>query len=193
MRTAHDEFQKSTTTRCTDTHTSLHFGKLFLEWRYVVRCFAVFFFCISLSACGSFHIPLNPMNLLNLFDGTSQSGGVRGSKSYTIKGISYYPLISAEGFREEGIASWYGKPFHGRTTANGEKYNMYAMTAAHKTLPFNTTLRVTNIYTGRSIHVRINDRGPFIRGRVIDLSYTAASQLGIVKAGTARVRIQVID
>ena len=120
----------------------------------------------------------------------TQSGGKRGTKAYTVRGKTYYPLVSADGFREEGIASWYGKDFHGKTTANGEKYNMYGMTAAHKLLPFNTRVRVTNKNNGKSIVVRINDRGPFVGNRVIDLTKTGAEQLGMLGPGTAPVLIE---
>ena len=89
-----------------------------------------------------------------------------------------------------GQASWYGSFHHGRTTANGETYDMYALTAAHKELPFGTRLRVTDVATGRSVTVRINDRGPYLGRRVIDLSYGAARELGIVRQGLARVRLE---
>lgn len=121
-----------------------------------------------------------------------RKGGVVGSKPYTIRGKTYYPLKSAHGFVEEGIASWYGPGFHGKATATGETYNQYAMTAAHKILPLGTQVRVTNLGTGRSILVRINDRGPFVDDRVIDLSKAAATRLNIIGKGTARVRIQSI-
>ena len=117
-------------------------------------------------------------------------GGKRGTKPYTIRGKTYYPLISADNFREEGIASWYGKDFHGKSTANGERYDMYGMTAAHKLLPFNTKVRVTNKSNGKSIVVRINDRGPFVSNRVIDLTRTGADQLGMLGPGTAPVLIE---
>ena len=91
-----------------------------------------------------------------------------------------------------GKGSWYGKPFHGRLTANGERYNMYDFTAAHKTLPFNTMVKVTNLRNKRSIIVRINDRGPYHGGRIIDLSYLAAKKLGYVKKGVAKLKIQVL-
>ena len=92
-----------------------------------------------------------------------------------------------------GYASWYGPKFHGRTTASGERYNMLALTAAHKSLPFGTYVRVTNLENGRELIVRINDRGPFVRGRVIDLSYSAAKILGITQAGVMKVRLEVLD
>ena len=118
---------------------------------------------------------------------------VKGTqRPYKIKGKTYYPLPSAEGFRQTGTASWYGKPFHGRKTSNGETYNMYSRTAAHKTLPMSTHLLVENLTNGKEIVVRVNDRGPFVRGRIIDLSYTAAKELGVVKKGTARVRISAL-
>lgn len=92
-----------------------------------------------------------------------------------------------------GIASWYGYPYQGRSTANGEIYNMYAMTAAHRTLPFNTRVRVHDLDNGRSVDVRINDRGPFIHGRIIDLSYAAARAVGMAGAGTAHVDLEIIN
>ena len=95
-------------------------------------------------------------------------------------------------YAEVGIASWYGPGFHGRTTANGELYDMYAFTAAHKTLPFGTVVEVVDLDTGRSVVVRINDRGPFVPGRIIDLSYAAAEALGILERGTARVGLIVL-
>jgi rare lipoprotein A len=110
-------------------------------------------------------------------------------RPYKVWGQWYQPIASADGFRQSGIASWYGKKFHGRKTSNGEIYNMYDMTAAHKTLPFNTYVKVHNLENGRQTIVRINDRGPFIRGRIIDLSYKAADGLGIVGPGTARVNV----
>jgi rare lipoprotein A len=104
------------------------------------------------------------------------------------------PFKPGEGVRyqEIGIASWYGADFHGRQTANGETYNMYAMTAAHRTLPFNTRLRVTHLENGKQIEVRINDRGPFVPGRIIDLSKSGATALGMLGEGTARVRIETL-
>jgi peptidoglycan lytic transglycosylase len=95
--------------------------------------------------------------------------------------------------REVGMASWYGEPFHGRFTANGERYDMHAYTAAHRLYPFGTRLRVTNLENGRSVTVRVNDRGPFVRGRIIDLSLAAATDLGMVPNGTARVRLERVS
>jgi peptidoglycan lytic transglycosylase len=95
-------------------------------------------------------------------------------------------------FRQVGEASWYGPTFHGKTTANGERYNMLGMTAAHRTLPFNTLVRVTNLANGFSAVVRINDRGPFLKGRILDLSYKAARALGANSPGVIRVRLEVV-
>lgn len=110
-------------------------------------------------------------------------------RPYKVMGQWYHPRASAHGFRETGYASWYGRPFHGRKTSNGETYDMYRISAAHKTLPFNTVVRVRNLENGTELDVRINDRGPFVRGRIIDLSYAAARKLGVVGPGTARVEI----
>lgn len=122
-----------------------------------------------------------------------RKGGVPGSKPYTVRGKTYYPLKSAHGFVEEGVASWYGPGFHGKTTASGERFNQYALTAAHKILPLDTKVRVTNLANGRSLIVRINDRGPFVDDRVIDLSKACAQRLGVIGKGTARVRIQSLS
>jgi len=112
-------------------------------------------------------------------------------KSYVINGIRYFPQKERGGFSQTGIASWYGTKFHGRLTSNGEVYDMYKMTAAHKTLPLPTYVKVSNLENGKSIMVRVNDRGPFVEDRVIDLSYVAAIKLGMTQAGTARVRVDV--
>ncbi|HEY5649085.1 MAG TPA: septal ring lytic transglycosylase RlpA family protein [Nitrospiria bacterium] len=96
------------------------------------------------------------------------------------------------GYREPGVASWYGKPFHGRKTASGEVYNMHKLTAAHRLMPLGTIVRVTHRKNGRSVKVKVNDRGPFIRGRNLDLSYGAAKRLDMVKTGTAPVMIEVL-
>lgn len=103
------------------------------------------------------------------------------------------PPPPAEGWSEEGVASWYGRPFHGRTTASGERYDMEAMTAAHQTLPFGTVVHVTNLENGLSTRVRINDRGPFVSGRILDLSRRAAREIGLLDPGTAPVRITVVE
>ncbi len=114
-------------------------------------------------------------------------------ESYTVYNKTYYPLKSSQGFVESGVASWYGTKFHGRRTSSGETYNIYGMTAAHKTLPLPTYVEVTNLDNGKSIIVKVNDRGPFHDNRIIDLSYVAALKLDVVKTGTARVEIRAID
>ncbi len=113
-------------------------------------------------------------------------------KPYRVYGTWYQPLPHARDFVQEGTASWYGRDFHGRRTSNGEVYDMYGMTAAHKTLPMGTFVRVENLSNGRSVDLRINDRGPFVRDRVIDLSYTAAERLGVIGPGTAPVRVTAL-
>jgi len=113
-------------------------------------------------------------------------------KPYVIRGIRYYPAVVSVGDRFRGNASWYGPDFHGKLTSNGETYNMYDMTAAHKTLPMNTIVKVTNKRNGLTTVVRINDRGPFIATRIIDLSNKAAHQIDMVGAGTAPVEIEVL-
>ena len=122
----------------------------------------------------------------------THKGGSGQGKPYTIRGKTYYPLTSGDGFVEEGVASWYGSDFHGKTTANGERYDMYAMTAAHKILPFNTQVKVTNLANGKSIVVRVNDRGPFVADRIIDLTHTGATRIGMIGPGTAKVRVETV-
>ena len=114
------------------------------------------------------------------------------NRPYQVFGRDYVPLAAVGAFRQRGIASWYGKRFHGGATSSGEPYDMYAMTAAHPTLPVPSYVRVTSVATGRSVVVRVNDRGPFHASRVIDLSYAAAYRLGAVEAGSALVEIEAI-
>ena len=114
-------------------------------------------------------------------------------KPYRVGKTWYQPVSDARGFKQSGIASWYGKKFHGRKTSNGETYNMYAMTAAHKTLPLGTFVHVKSLDNGKEVTVRVNDRGPFVRGRIIDLSYSAAKKIDIVTTGTARVKIIALE
>jgi rare lipoprotein A len=113
-------------------------------------------------------------------------------KSYSVFGITYYPFVAKIGDKFDGVASWYGPDFHSKKTSNGEIYDMYDMTAAHKTLPMNTVVRVDNLENGKSIIVRINDRGPFVKGRIIDLSNKAAHQIDMVRRGTAKVKVTVL-
>ena len=113
-------------------------------------------------------------------------------RPYVIRGIKYYPTIVSVGDRFTGNASWYGPDFHGKLTSNGEIYNMYDMTAAHKTLPMNTIVKVTNKKNDLSVVVRINDRGPFIATRIIDLSNSAAKKIEMFEEGTAPVAIEIL-
>jgi rare lipoprotein A len=114
-------------------------------------------------------------------------------ESYVVFGKRYHVRQSSKGYVERGIASWYGKQFHGRRTSSGEIYDMHAMTAAHKTLPLPTYVQVTNLQTGKQVIVRVNDRGPFHEGRIIDLSYAAAHKLGTAGKGTGLVEVRAID
>lgn len=113
-------------------------------------------------------------------------------RPYKINNRTYYPIPSSDGYVESGIASWYGSDFHGRTTSNGEIYNMHEITAAHKLLPMQTMLLVQNLENGKQTIVRINDRGPFIQGRIIDLSYGSARKIGLIPSGIARVKITAL-
>ena len=111
---------------------------------------------------------------------------------YDMLGRRYFVLLSADGYVERGVASWYGPTFHGLNTSSGEPYDMYSMSAAHKTLPLPTYARVTNLRNGRSVVVRINDRGPFVANRIIDLSYTAAARLDMLREGTTLVEVRAL-
>jgi len=126
-------------------------------------------------------VPVNePLNAVN-------------SRPYTVFGTTYTPLEKATNFSQRGLASWYGKRFHGKPTSSGEPYDMYAMSAAHPTLPIPSYARVTNVTNGRSVVVRINDRGPFHPGRVMDVSYAAAHRLGFAGRGSAEVTVEAIQ
>lgn len=137
---------------------------------------------------------------INKFYKDTQNSEIINTKSmhkytlrpYSVFGITYYPFIANIGDEFNGIASWYGPDFHSKKTSNGEIYNMYALTAAHKTLPMNTVVRVDNLENGKSVIVRINDRGPFVKGRIIDLSNKSAHAIDMVRKGTAKVRVTVL-
>jgi rare lipoprotein A len=111
---------------------------------------------------------------------------------YEALGQRYFVMATAEGYKERGVASWYGPGFHAERTSNGDAYDMYAMTAAHKSLPLPSYVRVTNLANGRSVVLRVNDRGPFVANRIIDLSYTAAWKLDMLRAGTAFVEVEAL-
>jgi len=123
----------------------------------------------------------------------SEPKSAKGNNPYAVEGKTYYPLTDIAGYRERGVASWYGKKFHGRRTSSGEPYDMYAMTAAHKTLPLPCYVRIRNLENGRVIVARVNDRGPFLHNRLIDLSYAGAARLGILGTGTGLVEVEAIN
>ena len=116
-----------------------------------------------------------------------------GNNPYTVLGQHFKPLKSSKGYVKKGVASWYGTKFHGRRTSSGEIYDMWAMTAAHPILPLPTYVEVTNLDTDKKVVVKVNDRGPFLHGRIIDLSYVAAYKLGITRRGTGNVIVKAID
>jgi len=125
--------------------------------------------------------------------GTAGRAHTSGTAPYSVNGRTYVPLRDWHGYEEEGVASWYGSAHHGKQTASGERFDAYGgLTAAHKTLPFNVCAEVENLRTGKSVRVRINDRGPFAKGRVIDLSKAAASEIGLVRSGVAKVRVEAV-
>jgi rare lipoprotein A len=153
---------------------------------------------LSLSACSFSRDsgPRRPVNVSHIPDAIpkhEKRTRAGNPSTYVVRGKRYYVRKSSTGFVQRGIASWYGKKFHGRKTSNGETYNMYAMSAAHKTLPIPTYLQVTNLDNGKQVIVRVNDRGPFHDNRIIDLSYSAAKKLDIVGHGTGRVEIRAIE
>jgi len=136
-----------------------------------------------------------PLNMTRIADAVPQYEPWSASvnpKSYTVLGKEYHILTSNKGYQKQGIASWYGTKFHRKKTATGEIYDMFAMTAAHKTLPIPSYVRVTNLDNQRSVIVRVNDRGPFHEHRIIDLSYAAAFKLGLEKSGTGFVEVEAI-
>ena len=141
-------------------------------------------------------VPAPPADVLSVPDAVprAEPRGTRGNPPfYEVFGKRYYVMASSDGWVERGTASWYGPGFHAASTSLGERYDMYAMTAAHKTLPIPCYAEVTNLRNGRKVVVRINDRGPFVGDRIIDLSYTAAAKLDMLTAGTAPVEIRVIS
>ena len=154
---------------------------------------------LLITGCSSKKQSVKSSDINKIYKNTSNSQ-IRNSKAmhratlrpYTVFGEDYYPFIPNINDQFSGIASWYGPNFHAKKTSNGETYNMYALTAAHKTLPMNTVVRVDNLENGKSVVVRVNDRGPFVDGRIIDLSNTAAHKIDMVKNGTARVKITVL-
>jgi rare lipoprotein A len=140
--------------------------------------------------------PVNPIDVSSVPDAVPRAEPLSrygNPESYMVYGKRYHTLPSSKGYSERGMASWYGTKFHGKRTSSGEPYDLYGMTAAHKTLPLPTYVEVTNLHNGRSVIVKVNDRGPFHDDRIIDLSYTAAAKLGILGHGTGKVEVKAID
>lgn len=135
-----------------------------------------------------------PANLAQIPDAEPKTEPLHryANRPYKVFGTEYVPLAELRAFRQRGLASWYGRRFHGQRTASGEPYDMYAMSAAHPTLPIPSYVRVTNVANGRSVVVRVNDRGPFHGSRIIDLSYAAAYRLGFIQAGSAQVELEAV-
>lgn len=137
--------------------------------------------------------PLDPDSIVDAVPREEPRSRYGNMASYKVFGRQYHTLSTENGFVQRGVASWYGPKFHGKRTSSGEPYDMYKMTAAHKSLPLPSYVQVTNLENGRQAVVRVNDRGPFHDDRIIDLSYSAAVKLGVVRSGTARVEIRAID
>lgn len=152
-----------------------------LDTRSLTLRFALLLLLLAVAACGGASYDLPPPT----------TGQIKIGNPYKVAGIWYHPKAEPY-YNRTGVASWYGKKFHGRATANGERYNMNALTAAHTTLPLPSLVRVTNLHNGRSVVLRVNDRGPFARGRIIDVSRKAAQVLGFEKRGVAKVRVEVV-
>jgi len=135
-----------------------------------------------------------PANLDSIPDATPRLEPLNrfANRPYTVLGKDYVPATTLRAYKERGVASWYGRKFHGQKTSNGETYDMYGMTAAHPTLPLPSYARVTNVATGRSVVVRVNDRGPFLHDRIIDLSYAAANRIGTAAKGSGEVVVEAI-
>lgn len=158
---------------------------------YSTKAVGIFLLLLILGGCGSkqsvVYVPPHSF---------AHSKGSHANKAtmrpYRVNGKTYHPTVVGVGSKYQGIASWYGPNFHGKRTSSGEFYNMYDLTAAHKTLPMNTIVKVTNLKNGRTAIVRINDRGPFVEDRIIDLSYAAAKRLGMIETGTAPVELEVL-
>ena len=167
---------------------------------FQIRLIPYFIICFLLIACGvsieKDRVPAVPEDVSSVPDAVPQvepKSRYGNPESYLVFGKRYYVMNDSTGFMEKGFASWYGKKFHGRRTSSGETYDMYAMTAAHKSLPLPTYVEVINLKNKRKVIVKVNDRGPFHANRIIDLSYTAATKLGIVENGTGLVEVRAIN
>ena len=154
----------------------------------ILSCLGILFL---LASCAETELTLHTIKKLIPAEPKKSKGRYKVGNPYQVNGIWYYPLVNYR-YNEKGIASWYGPKFHGKITANGEVFNMNALTAAHRTLPMPSIVQVINLQNGRTLRLRINDRGPFIRGRIIDLSRRSAQLLGFEKAGTAFVQVNIV-
>lgn len=164
----------------------------------VLRVLTVFVLSLLLVACAlrdsaPSNVRLDASKIRNAVPANEPFSRYGNPESYTVMGKTYRVLKSNQGFVQKGEASWYGTKFHGKKTSSGEDYDMYAMTAAHKTLPLPTYVEVKHLKNGKKIIVKVNDRGPFHNGRIIDLSYAAATKLGIAGTGTGPVEIRAIN
>lgn len=161
---------------------------------FLVRSVVIGVACLVIVSCTS---PgrMGARHTTNPHDATpKQEAYTKGANgSYTVRGKHYQVRKTHDGYKERGVASWYGKPFHGRLTSNGERYDMYKMSAAHKSLPIPCYVKVTNLENKKTVVVRVNDHGPFHSNRIIDLSYAAAKKLGMDHKGTARVEVEAIS
>lgn len=176
--------------------------KIQLTYKYPCQLFCYAMMCVYLAGCsapGRYYQHRDSAPIQNkddiILDDAKPKHEVYAPanlRPYKVLGQNYKPLQNAQGYSEIGEASWYGQKFHGHRTANGEVYDMYRMSAAHKTLPIPSFVRVTNLANGRQVIVRVNDRGPFHSKRIIDLSYAAAMKLGYLSTGTAKVKLDVI-
>ncbi len=149
--------------------------------------------CAACCCCSAARVPRRPGEPpTDVSRAAAATPGYKVGKPYQIKGVWYYPQVDYD-YVEEGIASWYGPGFHGKATANGEIYDMNDLTAAHRTLPMPSIVRVTNLENGRSLKLKVNDRGPFARERIIDVSRRASQLLGFHMQGTTPVRVEIVE
>ncbi|MCR4301651.1 MAG: septal ring lytic transglycosylase RlpA family protein [Sulfuricaulis sp.] len=169
------------------------------RWIVLITLQSLLAGCGTLAPSGGYYEddgpgPNPPADIANIPDAApkTEPRSATGNKPYTVYGTTYTPVFETRGYRERGMASWYGKKFHGKRTSSGEPYDMLAMTAAHRTLPLPSYVRVRNLQNNRTVVVRVNDRGPFLHNRLIDLSYAAAAKLGILGTGTGAVEVEAV-
>jgi len=176
-----------------------------MEWGVAARVVGLGFLAFVLASCAQTQLVVHAAKAVKksadalasteeiaTLDAEVRGGHYKIGDPYEVKGVRYHPRVQPN-YAETGVASWYGKPFHGRRTANGETYDMNELTAAHKTLPMPTMVRVTNLENGRSMVLRVNDRGPFVNGRIIDVSRRSAQLLGFYRPGTAKVKVEIVS